>query len=132
MLVEATLPVVLMLDKYIPAFKVQRPTLKAAYDIGLDATRIACARRRVDQATAAMRTYIVKSAQRVGGGSHDDHRIAADIVGDVVANLANIFDPAHLQPGLALKLFLLGAGIVRRRIGFDADRHGLFDVYPSR
>ena len=42
-----------------------------------------------------------------------DHRIRADVISDVIADLGNVLHPPHLQPGLAPQPLLFGARVIR-------------------
>ena len=71
-------------------------------------------RPRCDRRCGKRGTRPVRRARR-------SDRVVEDVVGEVVADLGNLFDAADLLPDLAPQLVALGAGVVFGDVGLDAD-----------
>src|ERR1700743_2009477 len=80
------------------------------------------------QPAAPMHAHVVVGRQGVGSGTDDDHRVVEDVVGQVAADLGEIFDPTDLLPHPAPQLVPLGAQIVLRDIGLYRDGDGLAEL----
>src|SRR3546814_2729004 len=93
-----------MLDIGVGAFEIEGPAVVSADEVHPAAPRVAHARGRVDQLAAPVRADIVEGADLCGRGTHDDHRIVHDVVGDVIARLGDILHAPGLQPDLAPQL----------------------------
>ena len=75
---------------------------------------------RVDQPAPAMRADVVVGLRSCPAGTDDQDRIVEDVVGDVVADLGDVLDPARLQ--------WLGSGgsVCRPRAAANRDESGEF------
>ncbi len=103
--------------------------MEAADETHLLAGSVAFAGGRIDQTAAAMGADIIIGFDRVRRGADDQEAVFQYVVGDIVADVRNILDPARLKPCLAPQLVLLGARIFRGDIGLYPDGDRLFQFF---
>ena len=109
---QLALPVVLLADVRARAVESVCPAVESADErLACSATGILGTVGGVDQPTAAMHAHVVMCLEFVWTRAHDDDRVVEDVVGQVVADLGDLLDPADLLPHLAPQLVAFGAGI---------------------
>ena len=108
---------------------------------GLCALHLAAA---LGQPAATMHADIIERLDPVGRGADDDDRLVEDVVGDEVADLLDLLEPAGHLPDLGPERIGLAAGIVGGDIGFDREQlgfasllrrwrlHHIHDAFPLR
>ena len=85
-----------------------------------DAAILECA-AALSQRGAAMRTEVVIGLDRGFVGAHQQHRLVADVVGRVIADLRNFIEPCSGLPHPTPQLFVLETREVRIDIASGAD-----------
>ena len=131
LLIEHTLPVLLVEDISILAVQVVGPAVKPANERLPVPAGAVLAGRCIDQPAAAMRADVMVRLDGSGRGAHDQDRVLADLVGDVVARLGDFLDTAGDLPHPRPEAIGFGAGILRRNEGFDRVGHGLFQIFDA-
>ena len=127
---QRALPVVLFADVRARAVETVCPAVESAHE------RLAWPGRARSWRPSGCRPAGGRGACRRCGaprissrsGAHDDDRVVEDVVGEVAADLRDLLDAADLLPYLAPQLVALGAGVLLRDVGFDADGHRLREL----
>ena len=85
--------------------------MKSANELRLLARGVVGAGRGIYQASPAVRAHVVERLDGVGRRTHDQNRVIEYLVGDAIADLRNLLDPADLQPDFAPQLVALGSRV---------------------
>ena len=115
---QRALPVVLFADVCARPVEPVCPAVEAADErLAGPSAGVLGAVGGVDQPTAPVQAHVVVRPEFVWPRAHDDDRVVKDVVGEVVADLGDLLDPADLLPHLAPQLVTFGAGIVLGDVG---------------
>ena len=127
---QRALPVILLADVGARTVQAVGPAVESADKrLSCSAASGLGALRCVDQPAAAVHAHVVVRSELVWPGAHDDDRVVEDVVREVATHLGYLLDTTDLLPNLAPQLVSLGAGIVLRDVGVDADRHGFRKLF---
>ena len=110
------------------ALQVEPPAVVAADELVSRAAGVLGSLGCIDQSAAAMRAHVVVGADLVWRRAHDQDRIVEDVVGEIIADLGDVLEPAGLLPHLAPQLVALGPGIVLGDIGLQRVDHRVRQV----